>query len=246
MATDVVTREQRDSVNRGSDIMARVLVVTAGGRRSAAVSDLLRSGGHQVKSTSGFAAGLEAIAQYSPELLIASARLEHACGWDLVSGAQDPPRTHCILLDGRYDPVIAAEAKSRQIGYFIEPVPDDVFLQQVAIRLAEGHPRRWPRKQPPDTVRGEITNRPVRIIDVSDGGVQVEFIQLADVPSRFDLIVPGADVTLRARPIWTRRGPYGWIWCGAELTEDNAEILARWKSFVDAIGKLRRGLAGLS
>jgi CheY-like chemotaxis protein len=216
--------------------MARVLVVSMGGRRSAAMSDLLRSGGHQVKSTSGFAAGLEAIAQYSPKLLIASARLENACGWDLVSGAQETlPRIHCILLDARYDPVIAAEAKSRQIGYLIEPVPDDVILQQVAIRLAEGNPRRWPRKKPLDTVRAEITNRPVRIIDVSYGGVQVELIQLADVPSRFDLTVPGADVTLRARPIWTRRGPYGWIWCGAELSEDNAEILARWKPFVDAI-----------
>jgi CheY-like chemotaxis protein len=216
--------------------MPRVLVVSIGGQRLAAVSDLLRSAGHQVTSTSGFAAGLDAIAQDSPELLIASARLEHASGLDLVSGAQETlPRIHAIVLDERYDPVIAAEAKRRQIAYLIEPVPDDVILQQVAIRLAEGHPRRWPRKTPFDTVRAEITNRPGRIIDVSYGGVQVELIQLAEVPSWFDLTVPGADVTLRARPIWTRRGAYGWIWCGAELSGNNADMLGRWKSFVDAI-----------
>jgi len=216
--------------------MARVMVVSMGVQRTAAISNLLRSAGHQVQSTSGFAAGFEVIAQHSPELLIASARLENASGLDLVSGAQETlPWIHCILLDERYDPALAAEAKSRQIGYLIEPVPDDVLLQQVAIRLAEGLPRRWPRKTPVDSVRAEITNRPGRIIDVSYGGVQVELIQLTEVPSWFDLTVPDADVTLRARPIWTRRGPYGWMWCGAELSENNAEVLGRWKSFVDAI-----------
>ena len=73
------------------------------------------------------------------------------------------------------------------------------------------------------------------MVDLSYGGLQVELIQLEDMPSQFDVVVPSADVTLHAKPVWTRRGPYGWIWCGAELSEVSGDALASWEHFVDSV-----------
>jgi CheY-like chemotaxis protein len=217
--------------------MSRILVVSMGAQGAAAIVKLLLSANHEVRPVHGFGEGLRATAEYLPDLLLASVRLGRATGLDLVVAAQTTlPTMRGILIDRRYDSLIASEAKRRGVGYLVEPVPDEEMLGQVLLRLTEGtRPRRWPRRRPAHAVLAEIVNRPGRVIDLSYGGLQVELIQLNEMPSPFDVVVLSADVSFRATPVWTRRGLYGWVWCGAELADPSADALASWRRLVDSV-----------
>lgn len=217
--------------------MSKILLVSMGGEGAAAMENLLRATGNRVLAALGFEQGLQAIAEHSPDLLISAVRLDRSSGLELAVTAQAThPRMRSILLDRRYDPLIASEATRYGAGYLVEPVPAEEMSAQIALRLTEPGPaRRWPRKRPPHAVLAEIGDRPGRVVDLSYGGLQVELIQLDDMPSSFDVVVPSADVTFRAKPVWTRRGPYGWVWCGAELADASAEALAGWRRLVDSV-----------
>ncbi len=217
--------------------MGRIIVVSMGGQGASALVDLVRRGGHDVTDVLGWREGLEATIQHSPEVLITSERLGHASGLDLIRAVHTIfPAIRSILLDQRYKSETSKEARRYGSIYLVEPVPGEDLLAQVSRQLtAERAPRRWLRKKVPAPLPVQISNRPARMVDLSYGGLQVELIQLEDMPPRFDVVVPGADVTLHAKPVWTRRGPYGWLWCGAELSGVGADALATWEHFVDSV-----------
>ena len=217
--------------------MGRIVVVSMGGHGASALVNLIRSGGHEVTEIVGWRQGLDAVIEHSPEVLITSERLGDASGLDLVVAVHTIlPAIRSILLDQRYKSDTAKEARRHGAIYLIEPVPGEDLLAQISSQLTGEHaPRRWVRKKLPAALSVQVSNRPGRMVDLSYGGLQVELIQLEDMPSRFDVVVPSADVTLHAKPVWTRRGPYGWMWCGAELSEVSADARANWEHFVDSV-----------
>lgn len=217
--------------------MGRIVVVSMGGQGASALVDLIRRGGHDVTDVVGWREGLEAVIEHSPDVLVTSERLGDASGLDLVIAVHTIlPDIRSILLDQRYKSGTSKEARRYGSIYLVEPVPGEDLLAQVSSQLTGEHaPRRWLRKKLPAALPVQVSNRPGRMVDLSYGGLQVELIQLEDMPSRFDVVVPSADVTLQAKPVWTRRGPYGWIWCGAELSEVSADALASWEHFVDSV-----------
>ncbi len=217
--------------------MGRIVVVSMGGQGASALVGLIRRGGHDVTDVLGWREGLEAVTEHSPDVLITSERLGDTSGLDLIIAVHTiSPDIRSILLDQRYKSETSKEARRYGSIYLVEPVPGEDLLAQVSSQLTGEHsPRRWLRKKLPAALPVQVSNRPGRMVDLSYGGLQVELIQLEDMPSRFDVVVPSADVTLHAKPVWTRRGPYGWIWCGAELSDVSGDALASWEHFVDSV-----------
>jgi DNA-binding response OmpR family regulator len=217
--------------------MGRIVVVSMGGQGASALVNLIRSGGHDVADVVGWREGLQGVIDHSPDVLITSERLDDASGLKLIIEVHTAvPTVRSILLDQRYRSETAKEARRHSAVYLVEPVPGEDLLAQVATQFTGAHTaRRWRRKKLPSALPVKISDRPARMVDLSYGGLQVELIQFEDMPSRFDVVVPGADVTLHAEPVWTRRGPYGWMWCGAELSQVSADALASWEHFVDSV-----------
>jgi hypothetical protein len=185
----------------------------------------------------GWQKGLDAVIEHSPDVLVTSERLGNASGLDLIIAAHTAmPTTRSILLDQRYKTETSKEARRCGAIYLVEPVPGEDLLAQISSQITGEHsPRRWLRKKLPTALPVKVSNRLGRMVDLSYGGLQVELIQLDDMPAHFDIVVPSADVTLHAKPVWIRRGAYGWIWCGAELSEVRPDALASWEHFVDSV-----------
>jgi len=218
--------------------MAQILVVAMSAKEPAAATvNLLAGRGHDVIFAAGFEAAVLALADHSPDLLISEVRLAQFNGLHLVIRSYtDHPTMRAILLDRTYDSVIEFDAQRHGATYLVEPVGPADLLVYVSRKLARISPqRRWPRKQPAGGLVARIAQRPARVVDMSYGGLRLELPQANKVPSRFHVAFPGFEVVVRARPVWTRRTPSGWISCGAELSEANPRTLAMWRQLVDSV-----------
>ena len=217
--------------------MAQILVVARSAEGSAAVADLLRGSDHDVIAAAGFDAAIGVLADHSPDLLISQVHLGAFNGLHLVIRSHvDHPSMRTMILDAVYDAVIERDARREGAAYLVEPTAAAELLAQVARTLAEVSPeRRWRRKQPAARLVAHVARRPARVVNLSYGGLRLELLRTCKVPSRFDVALPGFGVTVRARPVWTRRTPSGKIWCGVELSEENAGTVAKWRRLVDSV-----------
>ena len=217
--------------------MPQILVVGTSEEGTAAVANLLRGSGHDVRVGADFSAAIRALAQYLPDLLISQVRLGAFNGLHLVIRSHTDHLTmRTILLDSVHDSVLAFDAQRHGAAYLVEPVCAAELLAQVSEKLGQVSPeRRWPRKQPAGWLVAHVAERRARVVDLSYGGLRLELLQAGDVPSRFDVALPRLGGAVRARPVWTRRAPSGWIWCGAELSEADPRILANWRRLVDSV-----------
>src|SRR5207249_9513681 len=91
------------------------------------------------------------------------------------------------------------------------------------------------RNVPASTLHVNFGHVSARIVDVSEGGVRLEAAEGVDFPPTFELIGVEIPATVRVRSVWTRLPSRGWIWCGAELCDDNPEHLASWHLLIAAV-----------
>ena len=215
--------------------MAQILVVALRAENSAALT--IASAGHDVVFAAGFEAAVRKLERFAPDLLVSELRLGGFNGLHLVIRSQSThPNMRAILLDVMRDPVVAREAERHGAVYLSEPVMKSDLLGHVSRLLTENNPqRRWPRKQPITGLFAHVARREARVVDLSYGGVRLELPPSNSIPARFHMVIPGFEVVVRARPVWTRFTPVGSISCGAEVAEANPQILARWRALVDSI-----------
>jgi DNA-binding response OmpR family regulator len=217
--------------------MAQILLVGMSTEGSVGVANLLRGSGHDVRVAADFSAAIRALAQYLPDLLISQVRLGAFNGLHLVIRSHvDHLTMRTILLDSVHDSVLERDAQRYGAAYLVEPVDAAKLLAEVSRKLAEVSPeRRWPRQQPAGGLLAHVARRSAHVVDLSYGGLRLELPQAGDVPSRFDVALPGLGVAVRVRSVWTHQAPSGWIWCGAELLEANPRTLAKWRRLVDSV-----------
>jgi len=216
--------------------MAQVLVVAMKAESATALT-LLGGSGYDVVFAAGFEAAARKLERSSPDLLISELRLGRFNGLHLVIRSQSThPNMRSILLDRSHDSVLEVEALRQGALYLVEPVSAADLLGHVSRQLTESSSqRRWPRKQPIEGLVAHIARRPARVVDISYGGFRLELQRAGRVPSRFTMAIPGREVAVQARPVWTRYTPLGSISCGAELSEANPKALAMWRQLVDSI-----------
>lgn len=216
--------------------MTQILVVAMKPEGSSAMT-VLAGSGYDVTFAAGFYGAVRRLDRSAPDLLISDVRLGQFNGLHLVIRSQSVhPNMRAILLDRGRDSVTEIDAQRHGAMYLVEPVTPADLLGAVSRQLVESNPqRRWPRKQPISGLIARVARRPARVVDLSYGGVRLEMPPAGSIPAKFQMAIPGFQVVVRARPVWSRYTARGSISCGAELFEANPEVLAMWRQLVDSI-----------
>lgn len=216
-------------------VLTQILVVTTNAATSEAVVNLLRTQGYEVTSASGFQAARSALNSHAPQFVISDLRLGAFNALHLaIRQRQNHPDTQMIVLDCVHDPQIESEARRQGALYLVEPVDASDLLKQISSKLAHDGPlRRWERRAPEDLYLGAVAaDQPVRIVDWSEGGVRLEAAEGVEFPPEFDLVCGPSMPVIRLKRVWARAASRGWVWCGAEIHDDDPEHVASWRRFV--------------
>jgi CheY-like chemotaxis protein len=216
----------------------RILIVDDDRDTQAMMHAYLASSGYEPTTVGTLHAGMQALSEFPPHLLITDLRLQGYNGLQLI--ATCPRSIPSIVVTGFGDPVLETEARQMGAEYLVKPVALPALLEVITEKLTgdsqkvtHSRPRRWARKPITADLRASVDNAPVRIVDVSYGGVRFEFERLPGrwLPLSFDLALPTAHLSIGVDVVWkSRTGESRWL-CGATVS-DNRPM---WRELVDAI-----------
>jgi DNA-binding response OmpR family regulator len=202
---------------------------------------LLEGAGYRVIACGSFTDGRIALSDAAPDLLIADVRLGEFNGLQLV--ATNPRPIPTIILTGFPDPVLEADARQLGAEFVVKPITPPAFIAMIERKLksapespdGQGSGRRWARKRVTSEVRVRIHQEPVRLLDVSYGGVRFELERQPDriLPRSFRFELPESGVSVSADLVWARRTDDHLV-CGAALHQDHIDADA-WRAVVDRI-----------
>jgi len=203
---------------------------------------LLSEQGYLVATAHSFHRAKELLDSVNPDLLITAVRLDAFNGLQLaVRTRLGRARLPIILTDAALDPILEAEAMRQGATLVINPLENPEFLPGVHAALRQPGPapspiRRWYRKRVREAVDARVASAPVKILDISHGGVRLAFDDQQEVPAVFEVEVPAARVTIRAQRVWTAQSPTSHeVWCGAEISELPPIDFDHWQDFVDSV-----------
>jgi DNA-binding response OmpR family regulator len=205
------------------------------------IDHLLSDAGYLVATATTFDHAKSLLNSLNPDLLVAEVRLGAFNGMHLaVRSRIDHPLLPVIITHPKPDEVLENEAKRHGAIFMVKPLENPAFLPRVKEAVEDygrRQPviRRWPRKRVAGVVEAEFGTDPVRICNVSYGGLKLAFDEERTLPEVFDLTVPGTAITVKARWVWTSHSPAcDEYWCGAEVVDASPPQTSLWRDFVDA------------
>jgi CheY-like chemotaxis protein len=217
---------------------SRILVVDDDRDTQLMVSMLLTDAGYEAITAGTLQAGIDALAENHPDLLITDVRLHGYNGLQLIATA--PTSIPAIVVTGHRDRVIEAEARRMGAEYLVKPVSPLSLLLAVREKLGgiprtspPAAPRRWDRKPLSPTILAQAGDAPLHIVDVSYGGLRFEIERVPGqfLPLSFHLAMPDKDLQIGIDVVWkTRQEGLRWI-CGAEVSDNRP----RWRELVDSL-----------
>jgi CheY-like chemotaxis protein len=221
---------------------AKVLIVEDDPSTRSALKTFLDRAGYETVAAGSFQEGRQIMAGLSPDLVITDIRLGEFNGLQLLALAKQ--RTAAIVITGFDDPVLRAEAQAFGADFLVKPVsPGDLLalvqqkLEVIAGRRMANPVRRWTRKAVHSTVRGHVDDLPVRLLDVSYGGLRFEIHRPSQttLPQSFQVSLPDVPVAVPVELVWTSRtGEENWL-CGAAVARSDVAITQAWSGFVDRL-----------
>lgn len=198
---------------------------------------LLEAAGYVARGADSLKAARQAMADDPPDLLITDVRLGEFNGLHLAA----TNRTHVpvIVITGYPDPVLEDVARSFGADFLIKPIQPAELLARIEQILAEPRDpsfqpaRRWPRKRLTTEIAAQVDAVPVRILDVSYGGLSLAAQSAPSdmLPPDFRITFPTASLSVRGQVVWERLNDASWT-CGVMVDEDT---VAGWHQLVDAI-----------
>ncbi len=214
----------------------RVLIAVQDAKIAGEAEASLRAADMDVVTVDSFEKAVERVSAAPPDLLITAIRLGPFNGLHLGFRARgiDP---HLPVI------VIGSETDSRsdveQFGATFIPASD--LQRELGHRAAElleerqnqRQTRRWPRKAV--NVSAVLSNTPVRVVEVSDGGMRLTLP--AEVLSEHPILVtfPEWGITVNAFLRWSGpSAPDGQWTCGAYVPQ-NAVPSVHWKRIVETL-----------
>ena len=132
---------------------------------------------------------MDALAKDDPDLLITDVRLQGYNGLQLI--AMSPRQIPTIVVTGYPDRMLEADAHKMGAEYLVKPVSPSALLALIRQKLGSDEAaafspaRRWARKPVTSQLKAWFEDLPVRILDISYGGLRLEIDRFADYP-RFD------------------------------------------------------------
>ena len=98
--------------------------------------------------------------------------------------------------------------------------------------------RRWPRSRVASVVRAAVGPSAGRVIDISYGGLCLEFPRdefETSLPSMLNVELTALGLSLQVHPVWADTASPEAIRCGGEVVAADAGSLSQWRDFVDSM-----------
>jgi len=215
----------------------RVLIVDDDADWLAAAVESFSNAGYVARGAATFPSARQILESFGPDLLVTDIRLREYNGlYLLVRAPTNHPKPASLVISGFEDPVLMREAKLHgAYDFLVKPVDLKTLLAKAAEALAARNKRRWPRKQLSGNVTVTINGRPVRLLDVSYGGMRLElpFPVAAGMPLEIKVASMASAIT--AHTVWGTVAPTGTQECGAAI-RGGEQLAIAWRHIVDALG----------
>ncbi len=218
----------------------RILVLDDDEHTLSGIVELLRDQGHHVTGAATYDAAKRLLAVTAFDLLITDVRLRSFNGVHLVMQTHhDHPEMAVIIITGYEDPMIELEANRYHADLVRKPIKAQEFTRLVERKLSTvRRQRRWPRKRVVGGFRVTVKGQPAAVVDVSYGGLRLEFPQNASppLPETFDVEVTGIGLHLEVEPVWSdSSGPTAGTVIGATLAAEHTPSARTWRAIVDRL-----------
>jgi DNA-binding response OmpR family regulator len=221
----------------------RVLLVDTDPETTATLEQVLASAGYRVAAVNTFENATRQLALDCPDLVVTTIRLGQFNGLHLVLRCRsDAPNMPVIVIGGPEDVGLSAEAVRYGARFITKPLDPGAFVALVTELLTGQVPRdplstrRWPRKTA--ELPATVAHSPARVIDLSYGGLRLEFDGEPDAvdDDQVHVDLPTLGVSFKAVPRWTRPTTAGqsW-WCGVELSALDQRAVREWRVVVDSV-----------
>ena len=222
--------------------LARVLLVASSPRVASDLEATLTSAGYTPITVREFSAA-KAVLETRPDFLITEHKLGAFNGLHLAILAADQGTPTIVI--GESDPVLQAEATRQKAAVLTTPVDSERLLILMAEFLtAARDARRSPRKRIRE-LDAFVNSAHARLLDVSYEGMRIEAAesQPGALPPNFTVRVPRFNFSCRVQRVWAAPSSGGSsLWCGAELSASDAETMVAWRTLVDSLPGLKKGL----
>ncbi len=228
-------------------VMSRTsLVVDADPVQLAATARALESHGFIVTTAGSFdEARRHLLVSDDLSLLVAEVRLGQFNGLHLAFRARARhPNVRILITDRAFDTALQTETNRLGGAYLARPFPPGAFetiVSQVpdpATAAGAQSTRRWPRKQVVNGVQAVVGPREARLLDISYGGLCLEFRDgdlEPSLPSTLDVELTDLGLSLKVHPVWARNAMSSEATlCGGEVIESGDPSLSQWREFVDS------------
>jgi DNA-binding response OmpR family regulator len=216
----------------------KILVVDDDRATRVGLVALLESEGYEVIAADNLKAARKALAEDAPTLLITDVRLGEFNGLHLA--AANRRKVPIIVITGYPDPVLEETARDFDAEFLLKPIKPSGLLSLVERKLSEvaaqegpfQPSRRWPRKRLTSELRARLDQMPVRVVDISYGGLSVAAHAApgALLPSALEITFPAASLCVTAHVVWERSNDASWT-CGVMVADDGQP---QWHELVDS------------
>jgi DNA-binding response OmpR family regulator len=177
-------------------------------------------------------------------LLVADVRLGQFNGLHVAFRARARhPNVRVIITDRAFDTVLEHETKRLGGAYLAKPFRAEDLVSIISRLVVEqaAQPtsaRRWPRKSLSGGVLAAVGSRSARLLDVSYGGLCLEFadeVLESSLPPTMNVELTMLGLSLTMHPVWARaaESPTSWR-CGGEVIESDHPSIEQWRQFVDS------------
>jgi two-component system chemotaxis response regulator CheY len=200
--------------------------------------DILRGAGYQTITADDFRLAVYLLASAKPDLLITVVRLGAYNGLHLIiRGRAANPRMAAFVVDDSRDPILESESKQLgATGYLIKPVKFDELLKLITEALADRSRRHWSRRTLAAPVLVRVGAQRARVVDVSHGGVRLEFEPGSVVPPTALQIELPNGLSVQAERAWTQRADRSDVfWCGAAVNPMTPKVTKGWRQLVQLL-----------
>jgi DNA-binding response OmpR family regulator len=203
---------------------------------SAAVESF-RGAGYVAEGAATFPAARQLLESFGPDLLVTDIRLNEYNGlYLLVRAPSNQPKPACLVVSGFEDPVLIRDARLHGAhDFLVKPVGIEMLLAKAKDALAARDKRRWPRKQLGGSITASIDGRPVRVLDVSYGGMRLEVPFAVAAGAPLEIKIAAMATTIPADTVWrTSVTATGVQQCGAAIRASD-QLAVAWRHVVDAL-----------
>lgn len=215
----------------------KILVVDDDRSTRVGMVALLEGAGYTVRGAESLKAARQAIDEDPPDLLITDVRLGEFNGLHLA--AANRTQVPVIVVTGFPDPVLEEVARTFGADFLLKPVKPSELLARVEKILTPSTEqtfqpsRRWPRKRVTTEVPAQVDMLPVRVVDISYGGLSLAANAAPSDAQRpaFQITFPAASLSVRGHVVWERSADDTWT-CGVMVSEDTPPA---WHQLVDRI-----------